>query len=198
MSLPAVGTLEKFGIKQPRHCWWCMVFKEAHFWCAKSLVSQWKELWKENACSFVCLLCICLNILFNIVEAPFQQLLSFDICVAWCSDGLVNNAKVLTFMRSLSRYYDWISPLKKQADLPFSLTQQSMGREEYGKSSHVYVSTSLEHLLVFWGVIFSGFIFTLIAYGHAPQIFFLCVKTFEYVLIDILDWSTADHLNNTK
>ena len=50
-----------------------------------------------------------LKTLFNIVEAPFEKLLNFDVCaVWWCSDGPINSQEDLKFMRSLSRYL-WLN-----------------------------------------------------------------------------------------
>ena len=44
--------------------------------------------------------------------------------------------------------YDWISPLNKQSGRPFILTQQSMGRNEYGISGHLHIFAVLKHLMV--------------------------------------------------
>ena len=42
--------------------------------------------------------------------------------------------------------YDWISPLNKRSGIPFILTQQSMGRNEYVISGHLHNSLFLKHL----------------------------------------------------
>ena len=39
-----------------------------------------------------------LKTLFNIVEAPFKNLLNFDVCVVrWCSDGPINSQECKSF-----------------------------------------------------------------------------------------------------
>ena len=54
-------------------------------------------------------------------------------------------------MQSLSTYLwdsDWILPLNKPSDSWLILTQQSMGGNEYGKSGHLSIFTSLKHFLM--------------------------------------------------
>ena len=41
-----------------------------------------------------------------------------------------------------------ISSFNKQSGLPFILTQQSMGDNEYGKSGHLSIFTLLKHLMM--------------------------------------------------
>ena len=52
--------------------------------------------------------------------------------------------------------YDWISTFNKQSDLPFILTQQSIGENEYGKSGHLSIITLLKHLMMLLKYKFSG------------------------------------------
>ena len=52
-----------------------------------------------------------LKTLFNIVEAPFNFFLNFEVCVVWwCSDGPINSQGYKSFeiMQSLSRYL-WLN-----------------------------------------------------------------------------------------
>ena len=56
--------------------------------------------------------------------------------------------------------YDSISPLNKRSGRPFILTQQSMGRNEYGISGHLHIFVFLKHLSAFEVQVFQGFIFT--------------------------------------
>ena len=54
------------------------------------------------------------------------------------------NTKVSKCMQSLYQdIFDQISPLNKPSDLCFILTQQSMGRNEYGKSGHLSTVISI-------------------------------------------------------
>ena len=58
-----------------------------------------------------------LKTLFNIVEAPFNKILEFFVCVVWwCSDGPINSQEYKSFeiygvtIKSLSRYL-WLNRL---------------------------------------------------------------------------------------
>ena len=72
--------------------------------------------------------------LFNIVEAPFKQLLNFNGCVVWwCSDGPIYSQEyqsfeinAVTIKISMTEYHHWINGQTYQ----FILTQQSMRRNE--------------------------------------------------------------------
>ena len=77
--------------------------------------------------------------------------------------------------------YDWISPLNKRSGWSFILTQQSMGRNEYGISGHLHIFAFLKHLMVLLRCNFSGLHFytlskTLIA-CRDMQFRFFKVKT---------------------
>ena len=58
-----------------------------------------------------------LKTLFNIVEAPFEKLLNFDVCVVWwCSDESRNSQEyrsfeiyVVTIKISMTEYHHWIN-----------------------------------------------------------------------------------------
>ena len=69
------------------------------------------------------------------------------------SNGPFNSqdTKVLTFMRSVYQDrlgYNWISPLNKQSGYLVILTQQSVGENKYGISSHLHIFAFLKHLMV--------------------------------------------------
>ena len=91
-----------------------------------------------------------LKTLFNIVEAPFKKLLNFDVCVVWwCSDGPLNSQEyksfeiyVVSIKISMTEYH----LLNKRSGRPFILTQQSIGRNEYGISGHLHIFCFFEAL----------------------------------------------------
>ena len=89
-----------------------------------------------------------LKTLFNIVKAQFKNKKYFDVCVVrWCSEfGPINSQEYIG-----SHYqdiYDWISPLNKPSDLWFILTAV-YGGNEYGKSGHLSIFTSLKNFVAF-------------------------------------------------
>ena len=59
----------------------------------------------------------CLETLFNIVEAPFKELLNFNVCVVWwCSDGSINSQGyksfeiyAVTIKISMTEYHHWLN-----------------------------------------------------------------------------------------
>ena len=68
----------------------------------------------------------------------------------WAPDGPINSQEyksfeiyVVTLKISMTEYRHRI-----KSDFPFILTQQSMGRNESGKSGHLFIFTSLKHLMV--------------------------------------------------
>ena len=96
----------------------------------------------------ICVKLLLLKTLFNIVEVWYTNLLNFDVCVVWCSDGLINRQEYKSFeiYADYQDIYDWVSPFN---DSWFILILQSMGGGgEYGKSGHLYIFTSLKHLMV--------------------------------------------------
>ena len=56
--------------------------------------------------------------------------------------------QITPFWLSTDDIYDWISPLNKRSGRPFILTQQSIGRSEYGIAGHLHISAFLKHLMV--------------------------------------------------
>ena len=58
-----------------------------------------------------------LKTLFNIAEAPFKELLNFDVCVVWwCSDRPINSQEYKSFdiyavsiKISMTEYHHWIT-----------------------------------------------------------------------------------------
>ena len=74
--------------------------------------------------------------------------------------------------------YGWTSSFNKQSGLSFILTQQSMGGNEYGKSGHLSMFTSLKHLMMLLKCKFfrASFVHLIkgtdCMSGHAAQIFF--------------------------
>ena len=143
-------------------------------WCNISFIHVGILIVKAKFSKVYMLGCLFLRLksLFNIVEAPFEKLWNFDVCVVWwCSDGPVNSQEYKSFKLCGHHQdiYDWMSPLNKQSGLPFILTQQSMGRHEQDKSCHLSIFTSLKHLMVLLRCNFSGLHFctlskTLVAY----------------------------------
>ena len=68
-------------------------------------------------------LAICLMKIKDIVEAPLNYFLNFDVCVVWWySDGPINSQEYKSFWNLCGLYqdiYDWISPLNKRSGRPF-------------------------------------------------------------------------------
>ena len=152
---------------------WCNRYTQYELPC-KAIVNLFDNIWIADGQAFhlqnthksiEILFSKTLNTLFNIVEAPFKKKLNFDVCVVWwCSDGPLNSQWIQKFWHLCGLYqdiYDWISPLNKQSGRPFILTQQSMGRNEYGISGHLHIFAFLKHLIVLLRCnFFQGFIFT--------------------------------------
>ena len=121
----------------------------------------------------------------NIVEAPFKKWLNFYVCVVWwCANGPLNNQgqKFRNLSSLYQDIYDWISPLNKWSGRSFILTQQSMGRNEYGISGHLHIIAFLKHLMVllrcnFFRASFYTLSKTLLVCSPDMQLRFLKVKT---------------------
>ena len=79
-----------------------------------------------------------LKTLFNIVEAPFEKFVElWCLCCMMMFRWTIKQPWIQKFCNLYGLYqdiYDWISPLNKRSGWPFILTQQSMGRNEYGIS----------------------------------------------------------------
>ena len=106
-----------------------------------------------TACVHVQWYIVKLKTLFNIAEAPFKNLLSFEVCVVWwCSDGPItiqeyNSFEIYAVSIKISTRLN-ISPQNERSGRPFILTQQSMGRNEYGISGRLHIFAFLKHLMV--------------------------------------------------
>ena len=104
-----------------------------------------------------------LKTLFNIEEDQLKKFLNFDVCVVlWCTDGSINSQEckrfdigAVTIKKSMIEYHNLIN---HQAYL--ILTQQSIGGNEYGESGHLYIFTSLKHLMMLFQYKFSGLHYT--------------------------------------
>ena len=93
-----------------------------------------------------------LKTLFNIVEAPLILFLLWCLCCIMMSRWTIKQPGIQKFWNLCGLYqdiYDWISPLNKRSGWPFYiLTQQSMGRNEYGISGHSLIFAFSKHLIV--------------------------------------------------
>ena len=97
--------------------------------------------------------------------------------------------------------YDWISPLNKLSGLPFIIIQQSMGRNEYDKSGHLSIFTSLKLNGAFEVQFCQSFIFytlskTLVA-CRAMQLGVLKVKTLLNTAFNIFPASVTPSSKNS-
>ena len=96
---------------------------------------------------------IFLKTLFNIVDAPFNfffELWCTCMCCMMMFRWAIKQPGIQKFWNLCGLYqdiYDWISPLDKRSGRPFILTQQSMGRNEYGISGHLHIFAFLKHLM---------------------------------------------------
>ena len=77
--------------------------------------------------------------LFNIMEARLKNCWIRCLCCIMMFRWINTQPGIHKLWHWCSHYqdiYDWISPFNKPSGLWFILTQQSMGGNEYGKSSH--------------------------------------------------------------
>ena len=80
----------------------------------------------------------------NIVEAPLKNFELWCLCWKMMFRWTIKQPGIQKFWNLCNLYqdiYDWISPLNKRSGRPFILTQQSMGRKEYGISGHLHIFT---------------------------------------------------------
>ena len=107
-----------------------------------------------------------LKTLFNSVEdrSIFKIVELWCLCCIMMFRWINKQQGMQEFWHLFSQYeeiYDWISSFNIQSVLPFILTQQSMGGNEYGQSGHLSIFTLLKHLIMFLKYkFFEGFIFT--------------------------------------
>ena len=96
--------------------------------------------------------CQSLNTLFNIVEAPFKKIVEpWCVCCMMMFNWTNKQPWIQTFWNLCGLYqdiYDWILPLNKWSGSSFILTQQSMGRNEYGISGHLHIFAFWKHTVL--------------------------------------------------
>ena len=73
-----------------------------------------------------------------------------------------NTIDIIMILSTTEYMYMHVSPFNNPQGSRFILTVQSMGENEYGKSGHLNIFTSLKikHLMCFWNAIFPGLHFT--------------------------------------